>query len=95
MSLRNTCPHQVEITQSHTLAALIRLSTTTHDLLMFSISKISNNSGKTQAIGIYSVDTSGLFFYTRLYASSQIYSHALGGDHISLVFMLEKSIGLG
>ena len=37
----------VNITQSHTFAALIRLSTTTHNLLTFNISKISpNNSEK-------------------------------------------------
>ena len=33
----------MEITQSHTFAALIRLSTTTHTLLTFNISEISSN----------------------------------------------------
>ena len=43
----HTCQHYAEITQSHTFAALIRLSTTTHNLLTFNISEISsNNSGK-------------------------------------------------
>ena len=41
-----------EITQSYTFAALIRLSTTTHNLLTFNISEISSyNSEKTHSIG--------------------------------------------
>ena len=35
-----------EITQSHTFAALIRLSTTTHNLLTFNISEISSNNSE-------------------------------------------------
>ena len=43
----HTCQHHAEITQLHTFAALVRLSTTTHDLLTFDIREISsNNSGK-------------------------------------------------
>ena len=40
----HTCQHHAEITQSHTFAALIRLSTTMHKLLTFNISEISSNS---------------------------------------------------
>ena len=39
-----TCQHHTEITQSHTFAALIRLSTTTHNLLTFNTSEISSNN---------------------------------------------------
>ena len=43
----HTGQHYAEITQSHPFAALIRLSTTTHNLLTFNISEIlSNNSEK-------------------------------------------------
>ena len=35
-----------EITQSHTFAALIRLSTTTHYLLTFKTSEISSNNSE-------------------------------------------------
>ena len=43
----HTCQHHGETTQSHTFAALIRLSTTTRNLHTFNISEISsNNSGK-------------------------------------------------
>ena len=41
--LYGTCQHHAEITQSHTFAALVRLSTTTHNLLTFNISEISSN----------------------------------------------------
>ena len=42
----HTCQHHAEITQSHTFAALIRLSTTTHNLLTFNISEISSNNSE-------------------------------------------------
>ena len=38
--------HHAEITQSHTFAALIRLSTTTPNLLTFNISEISSNNSE-------------------------------------------------
>ena len=45
----------MEITQSHTFAALIRLSTTTYNLLTFNAREISKQKkkklGKTQSIG--------------------------------------------
>ena len=45
----HTCQHHAEITQSHTFAALIQLSTTTHNLLTFNTREISsNNAKKTQ-----------------------------------------------
>ena len=40
----HTCQHHAEITQSHNFAALIRISTTTHNLLTLNISEISSNS---------------------------------------------------
>ena len=50
--ISHTCQHHAEITQSHTFAALIRLTTTTHNLLTFNIREMSsNNSEKTQPIG--------------------------------------------
>ena len=42
----HTCQHHAEIAQSHTFAALIRLSTTTHNLLTFNISQISSNNSE-------------------------------------------------
>ena len=41
----HTCQHHAEITP-HTFAALIRLSTTTHNLLTFNISEISSNKSE-------------------------------------------------
>ena len=40
------CQNHAEITQSHTFAALIRLSTTTHNLVTFNISEISSNNSE-------------------------------------------------
>ena len=42
----HTCQHHAKITQSHTFAALIRLSTSTHNLLTFNISEISSNNSE-------------------------------------------------
>ena len=42
----HACQHHVEITQSHTFAALLRLSTTTHNLLTFNIGEISSNNSE-------------------------------------------------
>ena len=42
----HTCQHHAEITQSHTFAAPIRLSTTTDNLLTFNISEISSNNSE-------------------------------------------------
>ena len=39
----HTCQHHADITQFHTFAALIRLSTTTRNLLTLNISEISSN----------------------------------------------------
>ena len=49
---------------NHTFAALIRLSTTTHNLLTFNISEISSNNSENSTY--WQVSTSGLFSYTRL-----------------------------
>ena len=40
----HTCQHRAEITQPYTFAALIRLSTTMHNLVTFNISQISSNN---------------------------------------------------
>ena len=45
-TLSHTCQHHAEITQSHTFAALIKLSTTTHNLLTFNVSEISSNNSE-------------------------------------------------
>ena len=42
----HTCQHHAEITQSHTFAALLRLSTTTHNLFTFNTSEISSNNSQ-------------------------------------------------
>ena len=47
--LSSACRHHAEITQSHTFAALIRLSTTTHNHLTFNTSKISSNNSENSA----------------------------------------------
>ena len=52
----HTCQRHGEITQSHTFAALIRLSTTTHNPLTFNTSEISSNNSEKLS----------LFTYTRL-----------------------------
>ena len=41
-----TCQHHAEITQSHPFAPLIRLSTTTHNLLTINASEISSNNSE-------------------------------------------------
>ena len=50
--------------KSHTFAGLIRLSTTTHNLLTFKMSEISSNNSKNSAY--CQINTSGLFSYTRV-----------------------------
>ena len=60
----HTCQQHAEITQSHTFAALIRLSTTTHNLLTFNISEISSNNSENSTC--WQVSTYGLFSYTLL-----------------------------
>ena len=42
----HTCQHHAEITQSHTFAALLRLSTTTHNLFTFNTSEISSHNSQ-------------------------------------------------
>ena len=88
-----TCQHHAEITQSHTFAALIRLSTTTHNLLTFNISEISsNNSEKLSLLADKHLWT---FLLHSSYSSSWMQTHTVGGDHLSLVFTPEKSLGPG
>ena len=54
--------HHAEIAQSHTFAALIRLSTTTHNLLTFNTSEISSITRKNSAY--WQINTSGRFSYS-------------------------------
>ena len=58
-TLSHTCQHHAEITQSHFFAALIRLTTTTHNLRTFNISEISSNNSENSAY--WQINTSGLF----------------------------------
>ena len=62
--------------------ALIRLSTTTHNLLTFNISEISSNNSEK--------NTSGLFSYTRLIQVPGC-RVTRSADHLSLVFTPEKN----
>ena len=54
--------HFAEITQSRTFAALIRLSTTTHNLLTFNISEMSSNISEKLNL----LANKHLWTYTRL-----------------------------
>ena len=81
-----TCQHHTEITQSHTFAALIRLSTTTHNLLTFNISEISSENST-----YWQVNASGLFSYTRLIQVPGC-RVTRSADHLSLVFTPEKNL---
>ena len=87
----HTCQHHAEITQSHTFAAPIRLSTTTDNLLTFNISEISsNNSEKLSLLANKHLWT---FLLHSSYSSSRMQSHTVGGDRLSVVFTPEKSLG--
>ena len=44
------CQHHAELTQSHTFAALMRLSTTTHNLLTFNTREISSNNSAKRSL---------------------------------------------
>ena len=82
----HTCHHHAEITQSHTFAALLRLSTTTHTILTFNKTEISsNNSEKLSLLANKHLWT---FLLHSSYASSQMNSRALG---ISPDFISEKN----
>ena len=84
------CQHHVEShTQSHTFAALIRLSTTTHNLPTFSISEISSNNSEKHSL--LANKHHWTFVLHSFSVSARMYSRAIGGDHISLVFTPEKN----
>ena len=92
----HTCQHHAEITQSHTFAALIRLSTTTHNLLTFNIGEISSNNSERRSV--LANKHLWTFLSHSSYASCRMYSHALSGKHIKPVFTRKKkqlSLGLG
>ena len=66
----HTCQHHAEITQSHTFAALIRLSTTTHNLLTFNISEILSNN--LEKLGLLANKHLWTFLSHSSYASSRM-----------------------
>ena len=86
---RNHIPvNTMRKSHNHTFAALIILSTTTHNLLTFNISEISsNNSEKLSLLPDKHLWT---FLLHSSYSSSRMYSHTVGGDHRSLVFTPER-----
>ena len=69
----NTYQHHSEITQSHTFAALIRLSTTTHNLLTFNTSQISSND--SEELSLLADTHLWTFLLHSSYSSSRIESH--------------------
>ena len=73
----HTCQHHAEITQSHTFAALIRLSTTTHNLLTFNISEISSNNSENLSLLPHKHFCTFLLHLS--YSRSRMYSHTVGG----------------
>ena len=78
----HTCQHHAEITQSHTFAALIRLSTTTHNLLTLNISEIpSNNSEKLSLLVNKRLWT---FLLHLFYSSYRMNSRSVGGTTVAL-----------
>ena len=79
----HTCQHHAEITQSHTFPALIRLSTTTHNLLTFSIGEISSNYAEKLSL-CWQINTSGLFSHTRLMQVPGCKVTRLAGNTLSL-----------
>ena len=74
--LSSTCKHHTEITQSHTFAALIRLSPTTHNRLTSNTSEISSNNSEKRSL------LADKHFWILLlhssYSSSRVYSHTVG-----------------
>ena len=74
----HTCQHHAEITQSHTFAALIRLSTTTHNLLTFNISEISSNN--SEKLSLLPEKHLWTFLLHSSYSSSRMYSRTVGGS---------------
>ena len=86
---RNHIPvNTMRKSQSHTFAALIRLSTTTHNLLTFNRSEISSNN--SEKLSLLQINTSGLFSYTRLIQVPGC-RVTRSADHLSLVFTPEKN----
>ena len=85
--LSSACQHHAEITKSHTIAALIRLSTTTHNILRFNTSEISlNNSEKLSLLPDKHLDFS---FTVVLFKFADVESHGLQTS-ILPVFTPEK-----
>ena len=76
--------------ESHTFAALIRLSTTTHNLLTFNISEISSNNSEKLSL-LPDINTSGPFSYTRLIQVPGC-RVTRSADHLSLVFTPEARV---
>ena len=72
--LNSACQHHAEITQLHTFAALIRLSTTTHNLPTSNTSEISNNSEKLSLLA----DKHLWSFLLHSSFLDRMYSHMVG-----------------
>ena len=89
----HTCQHHAEITQSHTFAALIRLSTATHNLLTFNISEISSNN--LEKLGLLANKYLWTFLSHSSYASFPDVESRAGGEQTTTDFHTEKSLGLG
>ena len=64
--------------KSHTFAALIRLSTTTHNLLTFNISETSSN--KSEKLSLLPDKHLWTFLSHSSYSSSRMYSHTVGAS---------------
>ena len=69
----HACQHHADITQSHTFAALIRLSTTTHNLPTFSTSEISSNN--TEKLSLLANKHFLTFLLHSSYSSSRMHGH--------------------
>ena len=74
--LSSACQHHAEITQSHTIAALIRLSTTTHNILTFNTSEISSNN--SEKLSLLADKHTLTFLLHSSYSSSRMQSHTVG-----------------
>ena len=89
----HTCQRHAEITQSHTFAALIRLSTTRHNLLTFNISQISSNNPEKLSL-LANKHLWTFVSHSSLCKFPDVESRA-GGEHNTTDFHTEKSLDLG
>ena len=88
----HTCQHHAEITQSHTFAAPIRLSTTTDNLLTFNISEISSNNSEKLSL----LANKHLWTFTLvLFKFPDVESHGRRGPPNPCFHTRKKSLGPG